>query len=290
MLSSYMDHVLTVAGINAIGAWAVGIAIRSGQLSVGHAALSGIAGYTAGLITRDGGNFWLAVLVAVFVAAATGALLSALTQRLDHLFLALATLIFGEIAAIIATDTESLGGAAGLPAIPFDTTLTIVAVAIAIIVIAEIFIIRGSRAEVQMQLLAHNPSLVDLSGSSAKRQKVIFFTLSAAAAGLAGAFHAHEFGVVQPRDLQFAHSLDLVVYAVVGGAHSGYGAIVGAIALTLGTEFVKIPGITRPVLFGAILVIVLLVRDRGIFARIPLRLGVARSGAPSPDAAGGVPG
>ena len=69
-----------------------------------------------------------------------------------------------------------------------------------------------------------------------------------------------------------------------------YGAIVGAIALTLGTEFVKIPGITRPVLFGAILVIVLLVRDRGIFARIPLRLGATRSGASSPDAAGGVPG
>jgi branched-chain amino acid transport system permease protein len=285
-----MDHILTVAGINAIGAWAVGIAIRSGQLSVGHAALAGIAGYTAGLITRGGGNFWLAVLVAIVVAAIVGALLSALTQRLDHLFLALATLIFGEIAAIVATDLEFLGGAAGLPAIPFETTLTMVAITILIIVLAEVFIIRGSRAEVQMQLLAHNPSLVDLSGSSARRQKVIFFTLSAAAVGLSGAFHAHEFGVVQPRDLQFAHSLDFVVYAVVGGAHSGYGAIVGAIVLTLGTEFISIPGITRPVIFGAILLFVLLVRDRGIFARIPLRLGAARAASQSPDTAGGVSG
>jgi len=288
MLSSYMDHVLTMAGINAIGAWAVGIAIRSGQLSVGHAALAGIAGYSAGLITRDGGSFWLAVIVAVVVAAVTGAVLSALTQRLDHLFFALATLIFGEIAAIVATDTERLGGAAGLASIPFETTLTMVVVTLVIIVLVEVFVIRGSRAEVQMQLLAHNPSLVDLSGSSARRQKVVYFTLSAAAVGLAGAFHAHEFGVVQPRDLEFAPSLDLVVYAVVGGAHSGYGPIVGAIALTVGTEFIDIPGITRPVLFGAILLGVLLVRDRGIFARVPLRLGEGRGVTRSPDSAGSV--
>lgn len=290
MISSYLDHVLTVAGINAIGAWAVGIAIRSGQLSVGHAALAGIAGYSAGMITKGGGNFWLALMVGIVVAAFVGAMVSALTQRLDHLFLALATLIFGEIAAIVATDTEALGGAAGLPGIPFETTLAMVAITVFIIVLVELFVIRGSRAEVQMQLLAHNPSLVDLSGSSAKRQKVFYFALSAAAAGLCGVYHAHEFGVVQPRDLQFAHSLDFVVFAVVGGAHSGYGALVGAIVLTLGTEFISIPGITRPVLFGGILLIVLLVRDRGIFARVPLRLGAVRPAKSSPDGATGVSG
>jgi ABC-type branched-subunit amino acid transport system permease subunit len=44
-----MEFELSLIGINAIGAWAVGIAIRSGQLSVGHAAFAGLGGYAAGL-------------------------------------------------------------------------------------------------------------------------------------------------------------------------------------------------------------------------------------------------
>lgn len=272
MLSSYMDHVLSVAGVNAIGAWAVGIAIRSGQLSVGHAALAGIGGYSAGLMTRGGDNFLVALFVGVVIAAVFGAVLSALTLRLDHLFLALGTLIFGEIAAIIATDTSALGGAAGLASIPFTTTVPIVAGVLVAIVLFELVVVRGSRAEIQMQLLAHNPRLIELAGSSAKRLRVAFFTLSAAGAGLAGVFHAHLFGVVQPGDLRFARSLDLVVYAVIGGAHSGFGPIVGAIILTLGEEFIAIPGLTRPVIYGSILLAVLLIRDRGLIPRWRLRV------------------
>lgn len=278
MLSSYMDHVLSVAGVNAIGAWAVGIAIRSGQLSVGHAALAGIGGYSAGLLTRGGDNFVVALLVGVVVAAAVGAVLSVLTLRLDHLFLALGTLVFGEMAAIVATDTSTLGGAAGLASIPFTTTVPLVGGVLLAIVLFELAVVRGSRAEIQVQLLAHNPRLVELAGTSAKRLRVTFFTLSAAGAGLAGVFHAHLFGVVQPGDLRFAESLDLVVYAVVGGVHSGFGPIVGAVLLTFAEEFVSIPGITRPVIYGAILLGVLLVRDRGLIPRWRLRITATGSG------------
>jgi branched-chain amino acid transport system permease protein len=273
MLSNYATFVLTVAGVNAIAAWGVGIAIRSGQLSVGHAAFAGMAGYAAGLITRDGGSIVLALVVGVLVAGLAGALVSALTLRLDHLFLALATLIFGEIMAILAKDSETLGGAAGLASIPLWTTLPVVAAFVVAILLLELFVVRGSRAEIQMQLLAHNPSLTELAGSSSKRLRVLFFGLSTSAVGVAGVLQAHLYGVVQPQDLQFARSLDFVVFAVVGGSHSGYGPMLGAVVLTTATEFIRIPGVERPVIYGVILLGVLLWRDQGLLGRWPLKIG-----------------
>lgn len=289
MFSNYVDFILAVCGINAVAAWGVGIAIRSGQLSVGHAAFAGIAGYAAGLITRDGGNIWLAFLVGVAVAMVLGAVLSALTLRLDHLFLALATLIFGEIAAILATDSETLGGAAGLASIPLWTSLPIVLGFVAVILAIELLVVRGSRAEIQLQLLAHNPSLVELAGNSSRRLRVFFFAASTAAVGIAGVLQAHLYGVVQPRDLQFARSLDLVVFAVVGGSHSGYGPMLGAVVLTASTEFITIPGVERPVIYGFILLAVLLWRDQGLLGRSPLRIAspgkrAARTKRPEPSA------
>lgn len=290
MFSNYLDFVFALAGINAIGAWAVGIAIRSGQLSVGHAAFAGIAGYAAGLITRDGGSILVGFVVGVAVAGILGALLSVLTLRLDHLFLALATLIFGEIASILATGSDAVGGAAGLARIPLWTSLPVVLGFLVVILLFELFVIRGSRAEIQLQLLAHNPSLVDLAGSPARRLRVLFFAASTAAVGVAGVLHAHLYGVMQPRDMQFGRSLDLVVFAVVGGSHSGYGPMLGAVVLTLGTEFVEVPGVARPVLYGAILLGVLLWRDQGLLGRWPLGLEPSsRSGGGGPSAGIGSP-
>src|SRR4051812_31034163 len=102
-MSAYWESILVVAGINAVLAWSLGLVVRSGQLSVGHAALAGVGGYAAGYATLHGWSPGLAFVVAPVITSVVGCLLALVTLRLNHLFLALATLIFGQVLTILAT-------------------------------------------------------------------------------------------------------------------------------------------------------------------------------------------
>lgn len=287
-MSAYWANLLVTAGINAIAAWALGFAMRSGQLSVGHAALAGIGGYAAGRLALEGLPIWLTVLIAMIVTGAIGAVLAGLTLRLNHLFLALATLIFGEIAVLVVTSSSELGAASGLVGMPLLDLRWPVAAILALIVLVELTLIRGSRLELQMAIVANDPELVEMSGRSSARLRIGVFAASAMVVAVAGAMHAYQNGVVQPADLNFHRSLDLLVFAVVGGASSGYGPIIGALALTLLPEMLGLNGNDATLFLGAVLVITMLVRTDGAVPRIPVR--VTRNGGRPPSAgSGGLP-
>ncbi|MEQ8719093.1 MAG: branched-chain amino acid ABC transporter permease [Acidimicrobiales bacterium] len=273
----YWEAVLALALVNGIAAWSLGIAIRAGSLSVGHAALMGFGGYSAALIVRDGGSDAVAILLAIAVAAGAGLLLSLLTLRLDHLFLALATLVFAEISRIIAADQEPLGRAAGLAGIPLLSSIWPVLVVAGIIVVVELALIRRTRSELFVLAYGADPVLVETAGVPAWLVRTGSFTVSAAFAGLSGYFYGRFFGVIQPPDLTFAQSVDFLVFAVVGGVYSGYGPLLGATALTVIPEVWDFPLGGKTTLFGLVLLVVTLVRPDGLIPR--RRLPVARMAA-----------
>jgi branched-chain amino acid transport system permease protein len=269
-MGGYWANLLVVAGINAIAAWSLGLAIRSGQLSVGHAALAGIGGYAAGWLSLQGESVIVTVLFGMAFAGVLGVVLATLTLRLNHLFFALATLVFGEIAVIVVTNSTALGRAAGLVGMPLLDLRPWVAAILAVILLVELLVIRRSRLELQMAVVAHDPDLVEMSGTSARRMRVAVFGVSATVAGLAGVLHAYQIGVMQPVDLGFARSLDLLVYAVVGGASSGYGPIIGAFALTLLPEVLELEGNYATLLLGGVLLATMLIRKDGLVGRWPV--------------------
>lgn len=287
----YWDSLIVLGGINAILAWSLGLVVRSGQLSVGHAALAGAGGYAAGLTVRAGLPPILALLVAAVVAGLIGFLLAVVTLRLNHLFLALATLLFGEILVAVATGSDALGGAAGLAGLPLLQLLPLVGAAVLVIVLVEVLVLRGSRAELGMLLLSGDPLLVDMTGRTADRLRIQVFVASAAVAGFGGALLAFQAGVVQPGDLGFDHSLNLLVYVVVGGSTNGVGALVGGFVLTVLPRVVELDNVQQALLLGAVLVVVMLVRKDGAITRRPtrvLRLGRAAPTQDDREAAGGI--
>jgi branched-chain amino acid transport system permease protein len=271
-MGGYWANLLVLAGINAIGAWSLGLAIRSGQLSVGHAALAGLGGYAAGWLALKGASVVVSAAFGMVIAAALGIVVATLTLRLNHLFLALATLVFGEIAVIAVTNSDELGGAAGLVGMPLLDLRWAVGTIIVVILAFELLVIRGSRRELQMMVVASEPELVEMSGGSSARLRVGVFAASALIAGLSGVLQAYHVGVMQPVDLGFARSLDLLVYAVVGGASSGYGPIIGAFALTLLPEFLGLEGTGATLLLGALLLSTMLLRKDGVVSRRPVRV------------------
>lgn len=279
-MNAYWLNLFITGGIAAIEAWALGLVVRSGQLSVGHAALAGIGGYAAGWFALHGYPTVVSFVAALIVAGVAGFSLSVLTLRLNHLFLALATLIFGQILVLVATGWGSMGGAAGLAGVKLLQMGPIVVVVAVAIILLELFVLRGSRLEMQSRVLATDSTLVELSGRSSRWMRVGVFTVSATVAGLGGAMSVFNLGVVQPNDLGFDQSLNLLVFVIVGGSTSGLGALVGGFVLSVLPDALDLQGVTVTLVLGAILLLVMLVRQDGLIPRIPVR--VFRGSEPGP--------
>jgi branched-chain amino acid transport system permease protein len=273
MISSYWSQVLSLAGVNALGAWSLSIAIRSGQLSAGQAGFAGVAGYVAGAASRDfDAPLAVSLLVGFVVGVGLGAVIRLVFLRMAHLLFAVATMAFGEMTAYAMAniDQTRFGGAAGMGGIPRTASLTIVTVIVAAAVVAEVGILRRTAFDLRGRLGADDDLLVGLGGHSPGWLKVMTFGLSTGVAGLSGALFVHVVGFIQPPDLQAARSFDLLVFAVVGGVFSGYGSMLGAIGLTIAPEIVPYAEDNRLLFYGGALLVVSLIRPQGIFGRRPL--------------------
>jgi branched-chain amino acid transport system permease protein len=184
---------------------------------------------------------------------------------------------------LVATQSSGLGGAAGLIGIPLLDLRPVVAGVIVAILLVELLWIRGSSFELHMNVVASDPELVQMSGRSAARLRVGVFAVSTAVAGLAGALNVYYLAIVQPTDLGFEQSLNLLVYAVVGGASSGFGPLIGAGALTLLPRVLNVEGTYQTLLLGALLLATMLLRRDGIVGRLPIRITKRRRGGTTND-------
>src|SRR3990172_7968557 len=135
MISGYWIEIINHVGINAIIALGLWIAVATGQLSVGHAAFAGIGGYVAAILTRDlHAPFLLALLLGAVAACLVGMLVSLLSLRLQHMFLAIATLGFGEAMVVLLLNIEYVGGIVGYQKIPLETNSLVIYVVLAVLV------------------------------------------------------------------------------------------------------------------------------------------------------------
>jgi len=271
-VNAYWGFVAMVAGINAIAAWSLAIAIRSGQLSIGHAAFAGLAGYTAGILDIRGVPLLLCFLAAAAVSAAMGLIFSVVALRLQGLLLAVASLAFGQAVMIVISSRPELGGATGLTGVPLNVTLPEILAVLAVLLAADWLLVRRSAFNLRLHLLENDPLQVTLTGRSWQAARVISFTLSTGVVGIAGAFEVFTFGIVQPSDLSFDRSLNLVVFAAVGGVYSGIGPMLGAGLLTAVPQLLSFTAADRTILYSFLLLLVMLVRPYGLVPRRPVRV------------------
>ena len=120
-MNTYYLHVLNLAWIFAIAALGLSVATGvAGQIVLGQAALVGIGAYaTALLMMRLSLPWWLALLLAMLLTGAVGAVLGMISTRIKGHYLAIVTLALNEIFRIVAVNEEALtGGPMGLRNIP----------------------------------------------------------------------------------------------------------------------------------------------------------------------------
>ena len=126
-LQAFFDAYQTTIGfigINAILALSVWLTLYTGQLTLGNAAFMGIAAYGSALLTLKAGfPFPLALLCGALLAAAISLPLGATVFRLRGVYLAIATLAFGEVVRVAILAIPITGRGQGLVGIPPKTEL-----------------------------------------------------------------------------------------------------------------------------------------------------------------------
>ena len=110
------------------------------------------------------------------------------------------------------------------------------------------------------------------------RWKVLAFAVSAAYAGLAGAFFAHRpaTGFLNTTSFQFDNSILFLVIVILGGAGTRYGPLVGAIVLAVLQEALATQAELRLIIYGVVLLLALVLAPDGIVGTIMLFPPIAR--------------
>lgn len=266
-MEGYIREVLLIAGIYAIVAVGMYFVLATGILSAGQAAFMGIGAYSGSVLTvKFDAPFEVALVVGPVVAGLVALPVSILALRLSHMFLAVATLAFGEAMVVVALNSDYLGAALGFRGMPLRTNIWLVYVCLALIIVAAMRF-HNSRLGQAYRAVAEDDLTAAALGIDVVWCRIQSFVVGAMLAGLGGVLYAHLLGVVDPHDMNFARSLTFLIFATVGGVTTFWGAVLGSLALTGLPEFLRFSTYDRYLVYGLILVLIMLFRPKGLLAR-----------------------
>lgn len=243
-LGGELEPVLLAIGIWGIAGVGLGLVLGfAGQISLCQAAFVGVGAYAYAILTTEAG---LPAVVALAGGAVVAGALAALVSpilRIRGYYLAIATIVLSLLlSALAVSDIGVPGGSSGLSGIPYvevaglrlDTPRDYAALALGLLVAftlgAHVRYGRGRRWRA-IQSIRHDEALAGGMGLNVVGVKRELFTVSGAAAGLAGGILAAAFGFVAPSQFSYAESFTLALAVFIGGSLSLWGAVLGVALL-----------------------------------------------------------
>ncbi len=272
----YSNLVLSL-GTNTLLALSIYLTLSCGMLAMANAAFMGIGAYTSALLTLNYGvSFPIALAAGMAAPMAVAVVMGGPTLRLSGVYLAMATLAFGEVVRIVVINTEDLtGGALGLNGIPQLTEWwhVLLAVALTLAVLARLRVSKVGRA---FEAIKEDETAAGLMGINAAAHKMAAFALGAAIAGLAGALNAHLTFFIGPSEFGFDRGVEVLTMAILGGINSILGPTLGALILTLLPELLRGLQDYRLAVNGIILVLIVLFLPKGLWDPVWIKAQLAR--------------
>ncbi len=275
-----------------------------GQVSLGHAALFGVGAYSAAVaMTRYDVGFLPAILIAMVITAAVGAVIGLPSLRVKHDFLVLVTIGINFIFIGVVSYTKFLGGTLGIVAIPQPAIAGLVLqnwqYLIFCLVVLGLVMFSTARLPrtwggLGLQSLRDDEDAASSVGVNPALYKIVAFTLAGAIAGIGGALYAPFVGNVSPGRFNFIESVTLMSMLIFGGVGTVRGAVFGGMVLKTLPELLRGVSEYRFAIYGAILLLTILFMPRGVLGEGswlglkidrwfgPLRRGTDAAAAPPP--------
>lgn len=293
LINPYYLQVASFIMINIILGISIYITLSSGQLSLGNAGFMGIGAYTSALLTI---NFDVPIIIGIIVGALVagvfGILIGIPALRLQGVYLAIATLGFGEVVRVIFVNWESVTqGAIGLSGVPhlgrelftsfrdagFDpgmlglknnqfVYLLVLIILFLINILLVWFFIRQNKSRVGRAFAAikMDEKAAESMGINITYYKVLSFSQGAVLSGFAGALYAHVMAYISPADFAYHRAIEILIFSVFGGSEVIWGAIFGATFMTIMPEALRFISEYRYMIYGVILILMMAFRPQGI--------------------------
>ena len=242
LLTLYCTYLMATMGLNLTVGYA-------GQMSLGQAAFLGIGAYIGAIAMKAGVPFLVVLPVAAIACFAVGLALGFPALRVQHHYLAFATLGFNVLVFLVMRNEEKItGGTFGIASIPrphividlsghlayFYFTLA----SLLLLGFALWWILRSPWGRA-FAALRDNPIRAESLGINITAYTLLAFAIGAACAGIAGVYYASLIEFIEPGPFHFSTSLMMLLAVIVGGSGRFFGPVVGTIIIVLLPELLR---------------------------------------------------
>ena len=223
----------------------------AGQLSLGHAIFYGIGAYVGVMLVGIGISPWIGMFAGAVLAAFVAVVISYPCFRLHGPFFALATIAFLEVFRVLALHFRDLtGGATGMM-IPLNIgwewmvfrerlPALVIAFGLLLVILAIAWGIRTHRLGFQLIATRERESAARAAGINTVKIRLYAVAISAALSAMVGTFHAMYLTFIEPASaFSLAFSIQIAMFALIGGIGTVCGPLLGAVLLVPITEFAR---------------------------------------------------
>ena len=279
-------HVTLLNYIGLYSIVALGLVLLTGVgglTSFGQAAFVGLGAYTtAYLTTAYGLSPWLSLIIGLALTFAISLFIGFISLRLSGHYLPLGTIAWGISLYFLFGNMEFLGGHNGISSLPAISIFGLVLDSgrsfdyliwtLALLALLSMHNLLDSRSGRAIRALKGGGLMAESFGVDTARMKIIIFVYAALLASLSGWLYAHLLRFVNPTPFSINAGIEYLFMAVVGGAASVWGAVVGAGILTILKQWLQdlLPkllgqsGNFEMIVFGVLLVLLLQRAREGI--------------------------
>jgi branched-chain amino acid transport system permease protein len=297
-LNPYWVDVLNNVGLYAILGLSLNLIVgHAGLFNLGHAAFFAVGAYTAAILNT---LYGIPVLWLLPVCALTAGLFAGIIARpIIHLrgdYLCIVTIGVGEILRIALTNDVFgiTGGPNGIFGISRPTVFGYVIrkphdfyYLIGAFLMVTIFLfhrLENSRFGRAVNYLREDEVAAEGSGIDTSHYKLAVFVLGAAWEGMAGDIFAAKMTIIAPESFNFWESVVMFAIVILGGSGSIPGVLLGAVLFVGLPEVFRDFADARMLIFGAAMVVMMIVRNEGILPQRPRKYAL-----PEARSAGGNP-
>lgn len=247
----------------------------AGQVSLGHGAFAGLGAYIAVVLVS---NYEMTPLTSIFISMIFMAIfaffISKPILKLKGHYLAMATLGIGIIINIVLNSEDEITGGADGMSVPeftvfgylFEDSMQwyILCATMLVLVIWAFTNLIDSPFGRLLRSIHDSEKAAGSVGINVPHYKSYVFVISVVIATVAGSFYAFFSGYISPEEASFGHSIELVVMVVFGGLGRIYGAVFGAIILTVLPQLLTALEEYETLVFGGIIIFVMIFMPKGI--------------------------
>lgn len=239
----------------------------TGEWSLIHAVMMGVGAYASALLTKHLGiPFWISLpLSGVCAAALAGALCFPLFRMTQFYFL-IGSFAAGEAIRLCWIHfIQPFGGTSGISGIPAPELLDIdflepipyfyLVLVVVTLSLALLYRIEHSRIGLTLHAVHWKAPLAESVGVDTWNYRSLAFIIGSFFVGMAGTLKVHYLGIVTPKQFDVSFMVFILIWVIVGGYRTFYGAIIGAVLLSILDETIRDFDVLRPAIYGALLIV-----------------------------------